>query len=1055
MKIYQNIILLVAIWASVALPAQNDLLRVRNFGIEDGLSQRDIFKVQQDSKGFLWITTKNSLDRYDGHQFHPWYQGDQKSFLPSGVRYDMLIGPDDEIWLSRGNALIRINPQDPRPDTMELLPQSGDIAWFNGLCQDEQGRVWTTKYTGKDSTSTLHFRDKNGLSEPIAELPGKHSHHPVTSANGHVHVGAYENEIWVYDLTGKQVSQFEFPAPTNDQRYSRVVQLKTGPDGTVWALLAHGQLYYQPANTTSFIRHPISESGFDHFLPSAFMVESTGDIWIGGLVSNDHNKDEGSPCSSFQPGAALLHYNGISNRIEDYSYFLKQALPYAEAPRQIFMDQTGVIWISTTFGLIRLVENNLFERYMSDGNDCCRDGVCSMRGITEDDQGNIYFSYYSSIHVLNPRNGSLVALFPDQLSYPYIILHDRGHLYTGEGLRINLRSLDVDTVAFGMANTEGVVMKDRDGAIWFGCQKKLKYFDPDDLTITDYHEPTGLLDQSGFEHITYLHPSNHRPQFWVATREQGIFKTHKKRGVLAHYHTESEPALPHNRILAVLEKNNFLWIASAVGLCKLDLELDSIRVYTTEDGLTNNFINGLLPEGDSAIWVSTDNGLSRLDIQTGTFSNFYKADGLSNNEFNRSSFHVSADGHMYFGGIDGINAFYPNSRYGERKTKMNSHLLFTKFTKFDGEKDVTQMTGLANGSPISLSHSDETFSFYYSLGDFTDPKMHLYSFKLEGFNNDWSDPTPLNFARFVNVPPGKYTFRARAARAKGDWVKQELAIPVLIRQAFYKTGWFRIVAFAIVTLLVYAFMRYRLYLVEKHEHELELLVQDRTRELVTAKAKSDELLLNILPADTAEELKQNGSAKARRHDDVTVMFTDFKGFSFIARNLEPEALVAEIDHCFRAFDEIIEEFGLEKIKTIGDAYLCGSGLHGEEKTDAAVRVVKAALKIQCFLSEYSKERNAQQRPCFPARIGIHSGPVVAGIVGIKKFAYDIWGDTVNIAERLQSSGKVGKVNISKSTHALVKNHFHCDYRGKIEAKHQGEIDMYFVEDRLGQINDKT
>ena len=531
----------------------------------------------------------------------------------------------------------------------------------------------------------------------------------------------------------------------------------------------------------------------------------------------------------------------------------------------------------------------------------------------------------------------------------------------------------------------------------------------------------------------------------MGTREKGIFKIDKKDGVLAHFDTGSNPALPHNRILAVLENNNQLWIASAAGLGQLDLASNEINVLKKENGLPNNFINGLLPEGDSALWVSTDNGLARLDIETGSFSNFFHTDGISKNEFNRISFHLAKDGRMYFGGIDGINAFYPNARYGERKTRMNSRLLFTQFAKFDGHKDVSVFSGIGNGSPVHLTPHDETFTFFFSLADYTDPKTHLYSYKLEGYNNDWSQSTPLHFARFVSIPPGQYTFRVRAARGQGDWAKSELAIPVRIRQAFYKTGWFKILAVGLAIALVYGFMKYRLYLAEKHEEELEGLVQERTRELETAKAKSDELLLNILPADTAEELKQYGTAKARRHDNVTVLFSDFKGFSFIARDLEPEALVAEIDYCFRAFDKITEEFGLEKIKTVGDAYLCGGGFNATDKKDAAVRVVKAALKIQKFLTQLSKERQTQNRPCFEARIGIHSGPVVAGIVGIKKFAYDIWGDTVNVSERLQSSGEAGKVNISKTTHEMVKDCFTCNYRGKVRAKHQGEIDMYFVE----------
>ena len=1015
-----------------------------NFGIEDGLSQRDVYKIHQDDNGFLWVATKKGLDRYDGHQFTHWYTGDEKGYVQQGFLYDFIIGNDDKIRLSSGNALIKIDPQTEQADTLDIVPNGNQTFWINHLCQGGLDRIWTTKFNAADSTSWLQRTNEEGKLTDVAPLLGNYPSRPIIRNNGHILVGGYENEIWVFDLDGKQVEQYEFPAPTNNKSYSRVIQIQATPDGTIWALLDHGQIYSMKPGASSFSLHSISSAGNDDFRSSTFWVENNGDIWMGGLISTPTN-ERGSPCSSIQPGPVLLHYNEMSRRTEDFSYFLKQALPYAEAPRQIFQDRTGTVWIATPFGLVRMVENNMFERYMSDGNDCCRDGICSMRGITEDEQGNIYFAYYSSIHVLNPSNGSLVPLFSKQINVPYFILYDRGHIYTGEGLRINLRSLEIDTIAQGLAGAEGAVAKSRDGTIWFGTRQKLVSFDPVTSAINIFSFPEDLLKSSGFQNITYLLPAQEADALWVATRESGIFKVHKKRGVISHLHTTSEPPLPHNRILGLFEKNGSLWIASAAGLGQYKIASDQIKVFTTTDGLPNNFINGLLPEGDSAVWVSTDNGLSRIDLASLSCSNFFHADGLSNNEFNRSSFHLAKDGRMYFGGINGINAFYPNARYGERRAKMNSRLLFSKFSKYDGEEDISTMSGLQNGKPLTLSYLDETFTFHYALADYTEPKTHQYSYMLEGYNNVWSEPTMLNFARFVNIPPGTYTFRVRASRGKSDWVRNELAIPVIVKQAFYKTTLFKIAAFGFAVLLLVGFMRYRLFLAQKHEQELETLVQERTYELETEKAKSDELLLNILPADTAEELKQFGSAKARRHENVTVMFTDFKGFSFIARKLDPEELVAEIDHCFRAFDKIIEECGLEKIKTVGDAYLCGGGLHNDAKGDAAVRVIKAALKIQDFLGQLAQERKAQGRPCFEARIGIHSGPVVGGIVGIKKFAYDIWGDTVNISERLQSNGEVGKVNISRTTFQMVKEHFHCTYRGKVEAKHQGEIDMYFVE----------
>ncbi|TKK69282.1 adenylate/guanylate cyclase domain-containing protein [Ilyomonas limi] len=223
-------------------------------------------------------------------------------------------------------------------------------------------------------------------------------------------------------------------------------------------------------------------------------------------------------------------------------------------------------------------------------------------------------------------------------------------------------------------------------------------------------------------------------------------------------------------------------------------------------------------------------------------------------------------------------------------------------------------------------------------------------------------------------------------------------------------------------------------------------LEEKNKIIEEEKKRSDELLLNILPAEIMEELKETGKTTAHNYDLVTVLFADFVNFTNIIEELPPEELVAGIDTYFGTFDAIVEKFGVEKIKTVGDAYICVSGLPSVNSSNPTL-MVDVALEMMEAVEQLKKQCRAAGKICFDIRIGIHSGPVVAGVVGVKKFAYDIWGDTVNTAARMQQCSEPGKINISNTTHDLIKHRFACTKRGKIEAKHKGLIDMYFVEKR--------
>ncbi|OOV26324.1 adenylate/guanylate cyclase domain-containing protein [Flavobacterium sp. LM5] len=277
-------------------------------------------------------------------------------------------------------------------------------------------------------------------------------------------------------------------------------------------------------------------------------------------------------------------------------------------------------------------------------------------------------------------------------------------------------------------------------------------------------------------------------------------------------------------------------------------------------------------------------------------------------------------------------------------------------------------------------------------------------------------------------------FEVSKKQAEVNILEKESEIQKLLAKKQQNVIYATVVAIILISLLVVGLFR-RYQFIKKTNAIIE-----------SEKNRSNALLLNILPEETAAELKQSGSVRAKKFDSVSVLFTDFVGFTAYAENLSPEKLVESVDYYFSKFDAIIEKYDLEKIKTIGDAYMCAGGLPFETN-DHAYKMILAAQEIIHCVALAKTERDVSHVR-FDIRIGISTGPVVAGVVGTKKFAYDIWGDTVNTASRMESNSETGKINISEATFELVKDRFACEYRGNIVVKNRGRMNMYFIKQTI-------
>jgi class 3 adenylate cyclase len=328
-----------------------------------------------------------------------------------------------------------------------------------------------------------------------------------------------------------------------------------------------------------------------------------------------------------------------------------------------------------------------------------------------------------------------------------------------------------------------------------------------------------------------------------------------------------------------------------------------------------------------------------------------------------------------------------------------------------------------------------------------------YQFLLEGFDREWSSWESISFKEYTNLPAGRYLFKIRyisSGNSGGEislvslrvlplWYFSRLAI------ILYLIG-FLLIVWALYDLLNLRFAR-KLYM-------LEQIINKRTEDLIIEKEKTEALLENVLPKNTASEIMEKGKATKIKYNFVTVLFSDIQGFTRIAEEMNPEVLIDELDKFFFYFDSVVEKFGIEKIKTIGDAYMCAGGIPEKNRTNP-VEVILAALEMKGYMKKLKETSELEGMKYWDIRIGIHTGTVVAGVVGQKKLSYDIWGDTVNTASRMESSGEAGKINISGTTYEFVKEFFTCEFRGKMPVKYKGELEMYFVNGIIPELCDKN
>lgn len=555
---------------------------------------------------------------------------------------------------------------------------------------------------------------------------------------------------------------------------------------------------------------------------------------------------------------------------------------------------------------------------------------------------------------------------------------------------------------------------------------------------------------------------------------------------------DSTWAFPGNlRLHDITENaNGHLWVASdGAGTFGFDLA----PVWEMDEGATNialpfeqadttGYVGGVngyafLKDDTGAIWTTTSSGLVKWVVQTeamgaGVFSGYTphvlsEWHGLYSAGFDEDAGSaVSAKGAVWFGlkkgliGLEPLRGFPQSESPQPRIAHVNSMGQRVHWASYRGT------FAFRSKAATSRSFFPE-YVQYSSVESWSQlPLNPVFSFDQDELEFEltavqWGQTTPVEFryrtntdeawtpyrinsvANFKGLKPGSYNLQFQARDAYGTESEIE-HFDFTIQSPVWQTPVFIGVAAFVFLMLIVVVYRLRVRKIKRENRILEEKVDERTEELRVEKKKSDDLLLNILPRSTAEELKENGKAKTQSYESCSVLFSDFKGFTQLTETVDSHYLVEVLDRFFQAFDQAAVHFGLEKIKTIGDAYMCASGLPHPSENHAA-RLVAFGLEMLLLTDKLNAEIVAEGGQPWPIRIGVHSGPVIAGVVGKNKFAYDVWGDTVNTAARMESSGEPGKLNISGQTKELVDSYFNCEARGAVAAKNKGNLEMYFVE----------
>ncbi len=1043
MNLKKIVVFISLLFLSLGL-AQNNDIKFNNLTINEGLSQSFATDIIQDKRGYIWISTQDGLNKYDGYKFVKFEHNQKLDFsLPNNYIHDLYLDEEGYIWIGTEGGLSRMNPKTERIE--DFTPGHKNFS-ITKILPYKQGFLALT------NTGIIHFltetKETNSLfrRENIIDLNIVDGTIYFTHADG-----LFKLESGNAELIHK--AEYTKIIPFSKEKYliNYNGSLHWFKDGKV------GQLFNQKL-----------DSLFDYMTVNHLYFDREENIeW---LATQNHG---------------LIKINKSNNRIQAYRHDIYAQKSLSDNHVQkVLEDRSGVIWVATERGVsnfdkykqfisnvsinenpkIGLTSSSIWafsesedQKYLFIGTD---------NAVSRYDKTKETFEHYFLSKLNKGSNLRVLSLYSVSNNQVIVALKNGFYLLNIQGADYQFQELYSDEEGLG-----GIykMIPHENSLYWVFGIKGFGLFDIQKKVFLKKYLTDGKDKVIGEGLVRSAVKSGDNIYFAVG-----------QRGILVRYRINFESEkfdlkVMHqfsSQITSIAQNGNDLWLGTyGRGIVRYNIRTEKRTNYTTDEGLSNNVVYGVLFDGTQQLWASTNRGLVTIDPKTDKIRNFTINDGLQSNEFNSGAYFKSKDNRLYFGGIDGYSNFRPEDIRSNTRpptTMITDIRLYGQKYQVQGEEKFKQPEYL---DKIELDHESNNITIYFAATNYSDPKRNKFKYRLEGLDEDWTIVEGgENWAHYANLPAGDYKFIVMSANADGEWSQESRELIIIINPPFWDTWWFKTIAVMLTLLLIYFYFKRRIESIRRQKVRLELQVVERTRELkqkteklaeekklvdkqkkqieeqnkLLQKEKSEVvgIIHNILPQEEAKEILQRKNVQARHYKEASVMFTDFVGFTKITEKYKAEELVQMLNIFFSKFDEIITKRNLEKIKTIGDAYMCVGGVP-IRNPENPVDTVLAALEIQRFMKSYNDEAKRKGEQKWDLRVGINTGEVVSGVLGLKKFAYDIWGSTVNEAQQMERHGKPGVVNISGNTFDKIEPLFDCEYRGKIKTK-KGLLDMYFV-----------